>query len=271
MAIGDVQMELVPSPVVSVPMTIFLASQVALSRQFGQHFREFHASLPLQARVWFRMIRALASGILPVRPPARTFLASTTFGGLDHGLARGLSGRFGVAFAGFNGGGIAGDVADEALLLGLADERFVDKLGEFHEGELGEGPGEGGFMRYVVGLLPAADAAQWRVAGQSVEELAGERKSVDGFGDEGVGDGQPVFGGASDPASAGGDEAGQGDHFEGGDQAFGGWGEDSEFILEEGKELGLQDVSELRELLSKSKLQKGPPWVCVCMTATAYP
>jgi len=100
-----------------------------------------------------------------------------------------------------------------------------------HEGELGEGARKAGLVGDLPGVIPSAEAAELRVALKGVEELAGERKSVDGFGDECVGDGEAVFGRAADPASAGRDESGEGNHFERGDEALGGGGEFAEFFL----------------------------------------
>ena len=127
-------------------------------------------------------------------------------------------------FAGFNGGGIAGDVADEAVLLGFSNQSLVYELGKFHDSELGEGSREGGFVGNLPRVIPSAEAAELVVALEGVEELTGERESVDGFGDEGVGDGEAVFGGPADPASAGGDESGERDHLQCGDESLGGGG-----------------------------------------------
>src|SRR5207302_2997307 len=143
----------------------------------------------------------------------RTFFATTLAGGLGGRLVSGcLCLCFRVAFTGFNGGGVACNVADQSILLCFANQSFVYELWQLHACELIEGSGESRFVRHLPGLFPAADAAQWCIAGKSIEQLSGESESVHGLGDEGAGDGQSVLGRAADPTSATGNEASQGNH-----------------------------------------------------------
>src|SRR5207302_807058 len=173
----------------------------------------------------------------------RTFFATTLAGGLGGRLVSGcLCLCFRVAFTGFNGGGVACNVADQSILLCFANQSFVYELWQLHACELIEGSGESRFVRHLPGLFPAADAAQLCVAGQSIQQLSGERESVDGFGDEGAGDGEAVLRRPADPTSAGGDEAGQRNHLQGSYQALGWRGQFSEFVLEDGEELRLEQV-----------------------------
>jgi hypothetical protein len=117
--------------------------------------------------------------------------------------------------------------------------------------------------------LPAADAAQLRVTGKRVEQLSGESESVHGLGDESTGDGQAVLGGPTDPTSTAGYEAGQRNHLQGSHQALGWRGQFPEFLLENGEELGLQDVCELRDLLAKCKLQVGLSGLRLCVDSNS--
>ncbi len=61
-------------------------------------------------------------------------------------LSRGGSGSLREAFAGLNGGGIAGDVADDAAFLSGSNEGLVSILAEFGLSEFGEGTRDAGLM-----------------------------------------------------------------------------------------------------------------------------
>ena len=83
--------------------------------------------------------------------------------------------------AGFDGGTVAGDVANQAVGMGRADEGFMGGGRELGVGEFGEGAGEGGFVRELAGVIPAAQLAQAMVGFERFEELAGVSQAVDAF------------------------------------------------------------------------------------------
>jgi hypothetical protein len=72
-------------------------------------------------------------------------------------------------------------------------------------------------MRHLVGMLPAADAAQLGVLVQALQQLPRQGQTVYRFGHKGTGDGQTVFGRTSHPAARGRYETGQRDHFQNSD------------------------------------------------------
>src|ERR1035441_3963783 len=78
LTVGYIPMQLVPTPVMVISMAVALASQIALPRQIGQHFRQFHAPLPLQTRVGFGLIGPFAAKVSRIR----TWLTPATAGGL---------------------------------------------------------------------------------------------------------------------------------------------------------------------------------------------
>src|ERR1035438_3977379 len=160
-------------------------------------------------------------------------------------------------FARFDGCRVAGDVADEAVLLRLPDQSLVDELPQLHARELSEGTRKGGFMRHLPSLFPAADPPQLRIPLQSIQQLPGVAESVDGFSHEGTGNRQPVLAGAADPTSAAGHESCQGDQFQSRYQPFGRFGQFPQFLVQDREKLGLEHVSELRDLLAESKLHMG--------------
>src|SRR5580693_2286635 len=155
----------------------------------------------------------------------------------------------GKAFARFDGGGVPRDVADQAVLLGLADEGLMHKLAQFHLRELRKRSRERRFARYLPGRFPAANPPQLRVPLQSVQQLPRETEPIHRLGDKSGGDGQPVFGWAAHPAPRAGNKARQRNHLQGGDQSLGGLSQLTELLFQ-GREQGrLQHVTELRELL----------------------
>ena len=58
-----------------------------------------------------------------------------------------------------------------------ADESLVGGGGQLGVGELGEGAGEGRFVRDLAGMGPAAEPAQGGIVGQDFEQLAGMDES----------------------------------------------------------------------------------------------
>src|ERR1700694_1398473 len=119
-------------------------------------------------------------------------------------------------------------------------------------------------------MLPAADAPQLRILVEPFQQLPGEVETIDGLSYEGTGDRQAIFGRPSDPSVGGRHKAGQRDHFQHGHQTAGGVVQFSDGLFDGWKELVLQDVGELRELLAKSKLHQGLPEWAVCLETTAY-
>jgi len=129
--------------------------------------------------------------------------------------------------------------------MGRADEGFMGGGRELGVGEFGEGAGEGGFVRELAGVIPAAQLAQTMVGFEGFEELAGVSQAVDAFGQEGTGDGEAVFAGATRPAALR-EQGAERDHGADADGADGGG--------EEREELLLEDVGELGELLGEGEL-----------------
>lgn len=109
-------------------------------------------------------------------------------------------------------------------------------------------------MGHLTGMLPAADAPQLRILAESFQQLPGQGETVDRLGHEGTGDRQAIFGRPSDPTAGGRHKARQRDHFQHRHQTTGGVVQFSDGLFDGRKELALQDVGELRELLAKSKL-----------------
>jgi hypothetical protein len=67
LAIGDIPVEFVATPIMIVTMAVVLASQIALLRQIGQHLRQLHLPLPRQARVALWYIGPFATLVASVR------------------------------------------------------------------------------------------------------------------------------------------------------------------------------------------------------------
>src|SRR5437867_9245228 len=67
---------------------------------------------------------------------------------------------FRKAFARFDRSGIASDVPNQPILLGVGDQGFMHELWELHLGELGEGSGKRRFVRHLADMIPSADSAQ---------------------------------------------------------------------------------------------------------------
>ena len=78
-----------------------------------------------------------------------------------------------------------------------------------------------------------------------------------------------VLGGAADPTTARGHEAGQGNHLQSRHQPFGGRSQFPEFVLQGWEESRLKHVSELRDLLAKCKLQVGLPKSLLCIDSNS--
>lgn len=102
-------------------------------------------------------------------------------------------------------------------------------------------------------MIPAAQLAQGVVGLEGFEELAGVGKTVDAFGQEGPGDGETVFAGASGPAALR-EQWAEGDHGADGDEEGGAVTDGADFGGQEREELLLEDVSELGELFGEGEL-----------------
>ena len=119
-----------------------LGAYIAAARQLLQHLRQCHRTLPLQARLFLR----------PMLRWVFLFLLVLLFLLLDR--------RWGKPLAHFDCGRVTRNMADQATMLGVADERLMHELRQFHAGEFGERAGEGGFMRQDFLTFPAAQSAQ---------------------------------------------------------------------------------------------------------------
>jgi hypothetical protein len=110
---------------------------------------------------------------------------------------------------------------------------------------------------YYCSALYTTDAPQLRVLLEPFQQGPGEAETIDGFGHEGTGDGQAVFRRAADPTPAGGNKADQRDYFQDGNQAAGGIIQFPRRFFQGREELALQDVRELQDGFTRSKLHKG--------------
>ena len=137
--------------------------------------------------------------------------------------------------------------------MGCPDEGFLGGGREWGVGEFGEGAGEGGLVRELVDVIPAAQLAQTMVGFEGFEELAGVSQAVDAFGQEGTGDGEAVFAGATGPAALR-EQGAERDHGADGDEECGAVADGADGGSEEGEELLLEDVGELGELLGEGEL-----------------
>ena len=99
-------MQLIAAPVLLVPFAALLGPNAALLRQTGHLLRQSLFALALDAGAALGSFRALGTALVF--------------------FARRLG--FGKLFTRFNGGGVARDVPDEALLLRGFDQRRVQML-----------------------------------------------------------------------------------------------------------------------------------------------
>ena len=128
----------------------------------------------MHPRARFGRVFRLAA-FMPLVRTARTFLASSLARRLGLSLlGLRLRGSFRKALACLDGSRIAGDVADQPILLRVCDESFMHKLRQLHIREFGEGSGELRFVRHLPGMIPTADLPQLLVLFQPLEQLPGE-------------------------------------------------------------------------------------------------
>jgi hypothetical protein len=160
-------------------------------------------------------------------------------------------------------------VADEAIALGGADEGVVKALGQLGLGKLGEGAREGGLVGDVGAIAPAAEGSQLGVGADLFEELARGLQSVDGFGEEGGGEREPVVGRSAEAVAGclGGSKRHQGQEF---DEWLGARCERAEFGFKRGHKGGLERRRELQPLLARCKPHKGGAEVGVYLATTSY-
>src|SRR5690349_17761182 len=125
-------------------------------------------------------------------------------------------------------------------------------------------------MRNLRGLFPAADAAQLNIPFQRFQQLPGVAKTINGFGHKATGYRQPILRWPSDPSPATGNKTRQRDHLQRGHKALGRPAQLSHFFFQNWKQTRLQNVGELRDLLTECKLHKGLPNLLVSWKTTAY-
>ena len=90
---------------------------------------------------------------------------------------------------------------------------------------------------------------------EGFEELASVGQAIDAFGEEGSGDGESVFAGASGPLTLR-EQRAEGDHGTDGDEEGGAVADGADGGGEEGEELLLEDVGELGELFGEGELHE---------------
>lgn len=103
----------------------------------------------------------------------------------------------GQSLARFDGRGVAREVVDHTLFLSAAYQRFMHLGGQFGTGKLGKSAREGGLGGHLRGSVPAAQAAQWCIALQALNQMPGGGQVVDGFGEECSGQTEAVGGTAT--------------------------------------------------------------------------
>ncbi len=221
-AVNGVEVRLVADPTFLMAFAVAFATHVAAGGQVGEIVSQGSRGLEFQS-------------LGQNRRADFAFPGASAFGGLGgrrcDGFGRG-------SFGGFDGGGVAGDVADEFVSRVCFHHGFMDALGQLVLGKGGEGAAEGGFARNSVRAFPAAKPAECGAGFERINQRGGRGKLIDGFGDEGVGAGWTAFAaifvtGGETP------ELGERDDFaELPIQA----GERAEFVGEGGKELALQSV-----------------------------
>src|SRR5579863_1971735 len=92
---------------------------------------------------------------------------------------------FRISLARSNGGGVARDMTDQALLLRGGDYRLMQLLRQFCLSEFGEGARELRFVRQRLHCGPAAVLPQCLIDSQAAHQIARGRKIQNGFGHEG--------------------------------------------------------------------------------------
>ena len=132
-----------------MPFAVGLDADTTGFGDLGQHLRRRGLTVQL-----FLQTRACQGETLSGRETSKGLSAAA--GGFLRGGGRSL----GEAFASFDGGGIAGDVADDAAFLRGSNKGFVSLLTELGLGEFGEGAGEAGFVRDATSAGVAAETAE---------------------------------------------------------------------------------------------------------------
>src|SRR5689334_7169562 len=148
-------MQLVTTPVVFVAMAVLLSSQIAFPWQVFQHLRQCHAPLPLQTRILVRYVGSLAAwktliwataaalgptggiqtsgefcflfGMAASNPALLFHLGATLLQSLCP-----LRPCFRKSLASLDGCRISGDVPNQTILLGLANQCFMHKTRQLH-------------------------------------------------------------------------------------------------------------------------------------------
>ena len=218
-----------------MPFTVGLDADTTGLGDVGQHLRCCGLTVQLFLQTRACQGEALSSGE-----------ASKGLSAAAGGFLRGGGRSLGEAFASFDGGGIAGDVADDAAFLRGSNKGLVSLLTEFGLGEFGEGPREAGLMGNATSTGVTAEAPEGLIGVQFGDELAGVRAVKDALGEEGVGQSEARFGRATG-GRVGSEEASKGDHGAGGDEERQLVVEVADFELEAGEKFGLEEMTELQE------------------------
>src|SRR5258708_39931894 len=144
LSVSHVEVELVASPVLILPLVVLLGAHVALPGQIAQHLFQRLMPLPLDARTALGSFGSAkrAWSTFGLRLPAGSLLL---FSRLRETLARRDRSR------------IARNMTDQALALGSGNDRLMQLLGQFGGGEFGEGAGEFGFVGKGPRAAPAAE------------------------------------------------------------------------------------------------------------------
>ena len=110
----------------------------------------------------------------------------------------GWQGRFGFVLSGnrlayLYGRGVAANVAYELFAQGVLNHAGMHALDEFTGGEFSKGPAEGGFAGQCKAQIKAAQAAKFAVRLQAIYQRSGGLQVQHRFGQEGAGQGAPVY------------------------------------------------------------------------------
>src|SRR6516162_9104159 len=194
-------MQFVPPPVLLIPIT-GLHSQTALVGQFVHHRLQFYLALLMHPRTCLRRVFRLAPFVPLVRPAPSSFGPSLGF--RFSRLVRCWLPLLGKSLPHLNRRRIAGDVADQAVLLRLPDQRLMHKLGQLHARKFIEGTRKSRFMRHLPGLFPTTDPPELWVAVERLQQLPGGLEPVHRFGHESTSDRQPVLRRSAHPTSTAG-------------------------------------------------------------------
>src|ERR1039457_7667839 len=114
-------MQFIAAPILLMAAATGLAPDIAPLGQFLQHLRQFHGALAVQAGIFPGFGRPFPA-LVPVVASWGSLLFRLTWRALGRAAHRLGSGKM---FARLDGRRVAGDVADEAGLLGLPDQGLV--------------------------------------------------------------------------------------------------------------------------------------------------